>query len=129
MHLHFSVQKAKISGDATCSAESACQVSLLISELCMHACSPLLRCVLAPSMHSRFPVQSATISGDVTCSAKYACYVRLLSREGGTEDGGGVGGGEGEKLQPRTRVRRHSTIHTRTRHLARHETPFYSVQR
>ena len=81
MHLRCPVQKAEISGNATCSTEDACEVSLIMGELCMHACSPLPQCALAPLTHLRFPVQWATISGDVTCSAEKSCYVSLLMGE------------------------------------------------
>jgi hypothetical protein len=113
MHL-FPVQKSKVSGDATCSCSYACMVRQNLTELCMHTYSPLLRCVLAPSMHSRFPVQDAKISGDATCSTEFACFVSLLSLGGG----GGGGGVDWRRLWPRAHIRRHSTIHTRTRHLA-----------
>jgi hypothetical protein len=36
MHLHFFVQDATISGDATCATADACIVSLLMGELYMH---------------------------------------------------------------------------------------------
>jgi hypothetical protein len=44
MHSRFPVQFAKISGDATCSTEDACEVSLLMGELCMHAFMLALHC-------------------------------------------------------------------------------------